>query len=83
MITRTIDMNETGNNIVRLRHEAGVSVRDIQKAMGFTNPQAIYKWQKGLTLPTLDNLVILAAIFDVKVDDILVCHERSAGNAVS
>lgn len=31
-----------------------------------------YKWQHGTALPTIDNMVVLAAVFGVKVDDILV-----------
>ena len=68
----TIDMVRTGNNIVRLRMEAGLSVRDLQRILGFATPQAIYKWQQGRALPTLDNLVVLAAVLGVKIDDILV-----------
>ncbi|MBQ6480878.1 MAG: helix-turn-helix transcriptional regulator [Anaerolineaceae bacterium] len=68
----TIDMVRTGNNIARLRMEAGLSVRDLQRILGFATPQAIYKWQQGRALPTLDNLVVLAAVLGVKIDDILV-----------
>ena len=68
----TIDMVRTGNNITRLRMEAGLSVRDLQRILGFATPQAIYKWQQGRALPTLDNLVVLAAVLGVKIDDILV-----------
>lgn len=68
----TIDMLATGRNIVRLRKAAGLSVRDIQDIFGFSTPQAIYKWQYGTAMPTLDNLVVLAALFDVTVDQILV-----------
>ena len=67
-----IDMAKTGQNIVILRKQAGLSVKDIQDVFGFGTPQAIYKWQQGLALPTIDNLVVLAALLDVKVDDILV-----------
>ena len=45
--------------------------------MGFTNPQAIYKWQNGCCLPSIDNLVILAAVLGTTVDDILVCEDES------
>ena len=38
----------------------------------FISPQAIYKWQNGTALPTVDNLIVLAALFDVLIDDILV-----------
>ena len=68
----TIDMPSTGRNIVRLRKAAGLSVRDIQDIFGFSTPQAIYKWQYGTAIPTLDNLVVLAALLDVSVDQILV-----------
>ncbi len=67
-----IDMAGTGQNIVNLRKAAGVSVKDLQDVFGFATPQAIYKWQHGTALPTIDNLVILAAVLGVKIDDILV-----------
>lgn len=70
-----IDMTATGRNIVRLRKQAGLSVRNLQDAFGFSNPQAIYKWQRGQAMPTLDNIVILAAVLGVGIDDIIVCND--------
>ena len=67
-----IDMVKTGQNIGRLRKQAGLSVKDLQEIFGFATPQAIYKWQQGAALPTIDNLVVLAAVLQVRVDDILV-----------
>ena len=67
-----IDMTRTGQNIGRLRKQAGLSVKDLQDIFGFATPQAIYKWQQGVALPTIDNLVVLAAVLQVRVDDILV-----------
>ncbi len=68
----TIDMVETGKNIERLRKLAGISVRDLQNVFGFGTPQAIYKWQHGTAMPTIDNLVVLADVLQVRIDDILV-----------
>ncbi len=70
-----IDMTATGNNIARLRRRAGLTVKDLQDIFGFNNPQAIYKWQRGAAMPTVDNLVVLAAVFGVSVDDILVIRD--------
>ena len=67
-----IDLAATGRNIQRLREERGLTVRDLQAYFGFEEPQAIYKWQKGKSLPTVDNLYALAALLQVTVDDILV-----------
>ena len=70
-----IDMVRTGANIARIRTAAGVSVRQLQAVLGFATPQAIYKWQQGRALPTLDNLVIFAEVCRVRLDDILVYQD--------
>ena len=49
-----------------------ISVRELQVMLGFATPQAIYKWQRGETLPTVENLAALAYILGVAVEDILV-----------
>lgn len=67
-----IDLKKTGENIKRLRKLKNLSVSDLQSHFGFESPQAIYKWQWGESLPTVDNLVLLAMLFEVKIEDILV-----------
>ena len=71
-----IDMTATGINIMRMRRDAGLTVKDLQDIFGFSTPQAIYKWQRGAAMPTVDNLVVLAAVFGVTIDDILVFENR-------
>lgn len=68
----TVNIKATGENIVRLRKENGLSVKDIQLACGFGTPQAVYKWQQGLALPTVDNLLVLSYLFGVTIDEIIV-----------
>ena len=72
MKTPTVNLVQTGQNIRQLRANSGTSIRYLQQALGFGTPQAIYKWQRGDTLPTIDNMVVLAAVLGVKIDDILV-----------
>ncbi len=69
---RVIDPIATGKNILRLRKARGLSVRDLQAYFGFEEPQAIYKWQRGQSLPTVDHLYALSALLDVSMDEILV-----------
>ena len=71
----TIDMVATGKNITRLRKESGLSVRDLAEIFGFTTPQAVCKWQHGTAIPTIDNLVVLAAVFGVTMDEIVVTSQ--------
>ena len=61
----------TGQNINRMRIGAGMTVRDMQEVFGFTTPQAIYKWIHGTAMPTIDNMLILADMFDVTIDEII------------
>ena len=68
----TIDMNATGKNILSLRINAGLTVKQLVDIFGVITPQAVYKWQNGEALPTLDNLVVLSKVFGVPMDEIVV-----------
>ena len=67
-----IDLVATGDNIRRLRLERGLTVRDLQSFFGFEEPRAIYKWQRGESLPSVDNLYALGRILNVPMDQILI-----------
>ena len=45
----TINLALTGARITAMREAAGLSVKDLQKIFGFNSPQAIYKWQRGVS----------------------------------
>lgn len=78
-----IDTAATGMNILHMRQKAGLTVRDLQRIFGFSTPQAIYKWQRGTAMPTVDNLVVLAAVFGVAIDDILVYGDCRSAKATA
>jgi len=67
-----IDINATGKNIKKMMIDHGMTVKDMQKVFGFTTGQAIYKWFHGKSLPTIDNMVVIAKMFNVKIDDIII-----------
>ena len=67
----TIDLKRTGQNITRMRKEADISVREMQIMFGFTSPQAIYNWQNGVSLPSVDNFIVLAAILGTTIEEII------------
>ena len=69
-----INMIKTGEKIKALREEKGYSVKDIQEFFGFATANTIYKWQKGESMPTIDNLLGLSKIFGIKMDDIIVAE---------
>lgn len=71
-----IDMIATGKNIKQLRKKRGFTVGDMQKYFGFTSPQAIYKWQRGDTLPSVDHLFAMSRLLKVSMQDILVEQDQ-------
>ena len=52
--------------------QKGVTPRQLQLIMDFPYVQTIYNWFAGKNMPTLDNLVVLAQILDVTMDEIIV-----------
>lgn len=78
-----IDPVATGENIIRLRKAKGLTVRQLQQWFGFEEPQAIYKWQQGKSLPSVDNLYALGYFLNVPIEDILVPYENKKGEPLS
>lgn len=66
-----INMAATGARITALRKKNKVTVKDIEETLGVTKT-AVCKWQRGETLPTIDNLVGLAAMLNVTLNEIVV-----------
>lgn len=67
-----IDLKATGQNLRRLRREKGYLVADLQTYLGMEYPQAIYNWQSGRNLPSIDHLYAISKLLQVTVNDILV-----------
>lgn len=77
-----LDLEATGRQIKKIRMEKQISVSAICEYMGFENPQAVYKWQRGETLPSVDNLFALSRLFETPIDNIL-CEQEEAGASFS
>ena len=75
-----IDMKKTGENIRKIREEQNISVIEIQNFLGISNPQAIYQWQRGISLPSVDHLCALSHLFDVPMNDILILADSPENN---
>ena len=84
-----IDMAATGKRINEFREKSKLTVREIQNYFGFEYPQAVYKWVNGKTLPSVDNLLALAALFEqqmqvrVHMDDLLVYADQEVDHFFS
>jgi len=79
----TINMKATGRRILEIRKARGLTVLELSEFMGFTEPQAVYKWQRGESLPTVDNLFALSKILRTSMEDILVGNDEMSSRLLS
>ena len=76
-----IDMCKTGENIKHLREERSISVAALQEYLGLASQQAIYNWQRGTCLPTVDHLCALSHLFSVPMDNILILKDAEQNHS--
>lgn len=69
---------ETGKQIRKLMKANGVTVREIQEEMDLESPQAVYKWLNGRSLPSTENLLFLAKLLRVPMEEMLVLESQCA-----
>lgn len=73
----TIDKHKTGINLRKLMDKRGITAKDVQRYLGLGCVQSVYRWLEGKSMPTIDNLYALSALFQVPIDKI-VCGNRTA-----
>ncbi|CAI7727659.1 MULTISPECIES: helix-turn-helix domain-containing protein [Bacteria] len=61
---------KTNEKLKILREKNGLTRDDLASKL-FVTKQAVYKWEKGMNYPDINNLMKIADIFGVKVDDLL------------
>lgn len=77
-----IDVPATSKNLKSLREAHNITVAQIQKLLHMENPQSIYNWENSENkyLPRLDNLVFLAKLYEVSIDELLVIKMEKTGD---
>ena len=67
-----IDMQRTGIKLKCMLESAGYTPRMIQEYLHLSCVQPIYRWYKGLILPSVDHLFMLSELLNVHMEDLLV-----------
>ena len=67
-----LDLEATGAKIKTIMKQRGITPRQLQTILDFPYVQTVYNWFSGKNMPTLDNLVVLAQVLGVTMDDIVV-----------
>lgn len=79
-IFTTLDAVLTGQKIHNAIKQSGYSIRELQEMLGLSCPQPIYRWIKGHTMPSIDNLYMLSRILGVPMEDLLVLGGQGRGS---
>ena len=58
------------NNIKQLREAAGMKQSELADRMN-VRPPTVFKWENGMANPTIANLIQLAEIFGVSLDEVV------------
>mgnify|MGYP002623156747 CR=1 FL=1 len=66
---------ETANRLVELRHKMGLSQEELAQRLGISR-QAVSKWEQAESSPDTDNLIMLAQLYGITIDELL--NGRSA-----
>ena len=74
----TIDVPATSQNLKKLRENNNITVAQLQMLLGMENPQSIYTWEnpEKKYLPRIDNLITLAKLYKVTLDEIIIIKEE-------
>ena len=69
-----INVESTSENLRKIREQHKITVAQLQKIFNMENPQSIYVWENSRkkTLPCLDNLVVLAKLYEVSIDELII-----------
>ena len=67
----SLDMTMTGHVLNLMIKKRGYTVSEIQKELGLSCPQPIYRWINGQTLPSIDNLYKLSTLLEVHMEDLI------------
>ena len=62
MKSAIIDTTATGKRIRFLMNEIGLTTLNAKCFYNISSPQTFYRWLSGAALPTVEHLVILAAV---------------------
>ena len=68
-----------GEKLKKLRIEKQLSQEDLANQLGVSR-QAISKWEQDIALPDTNNLILIAKIFKVSLDDLVNYNDELINN---
>ncbi|MCD8370546.1 MAG: helix-turn-helix domain-containing protein [Clostridiales bacterium] len=67
----SFDRERTGRKLQLYMEVSGIRPRDIQNYLSLSCVQTVYRWMRGINIPTIDNLYAMSRLFHVRMDDLV------------
>ena len=74
-----IDMQQTGNKIKEYMELSNITIRDIANMTNISY-QAVWKYTRGQSLPTIQHLLTISKLFGCTVEDLIVTQPWASTN---
>lgn len=74
----SLDVLMTGQVLKEKIRKSGYTISEIQRKLKLACPQPIYRWIKGETLPSIDNLYGLSRLLKVSMEELVVARQDEA-----
>ena len=75
---KTVKLNE---RLISLRKDKRMSQQDLAEALNVSR-QAVSRWEVGIAIPSMDNLLALSKLFGVPTDELMGAIKLSASRRV-
>ena len=66
-----LNKKEIGSVIKEYRLKNNISINEFASEISIKNPKQILKWENGLVIPSLDNIIQICNLFSIKVDELI------------
>lgn len=68
---KKLDRQKTGEKIYRAIEKSGYTNEQVAEELGLTSPRVIYEWASGKKIPSLERIINLSLLLDVRIEDLL------------
>lgn len=72
---QVIDMKKTGEHLKQLCKQHGITIAELQAELHLKCPQSVYRWFKGVSLPSIDHLIVIAYILRLPIEELIVLKD--------
>lgn len=65
------EMKSLSNYLKTKRVESGLSQLDVAKVLGYSSPQFVSNWERGLVSPPLETIAVLVELYKIPANEVI------------